>query len=551
MNPTQTLSLAPLPSVPRKATASLPSRKGGFKPRAGRSRRTGYFVKAVLALAVVAALGWGGRAWLWPRDAGSGDVLGTVTRGDLDVTVSEKGELESSKTITVKCEVEVEQIRLISIVPEGTHVKKGDEVVRFDADKLKRSLAEQEIKYKQAEAKAEAARQEVEVQNNKNESEIAKAKLALTLADLDLEKYIKGEYQADVDDKNGLIKLADRELQDAEEKLKHYKTFVKNGFGTPEQLRLKQLEVDRARNNLDRDKAKLMVLENYTRKRQEAELYEKAAEAKRELQRTASISKANMAKAAADKESAEVVSKLEKEQLERAQKQMECVVVKAPEDGIVVYAQTRYWDPSTRIQPGNMVSFQQPIFKLPELDKMQVKVKIHESKVKKIQKGQKAEIRVDAYPNKVLSGTVQSVATLANGGSPWMPNSVKEFETIVTVDALPPGASLKPGMSAEVSVKANYLSGVTLVPVQAVAERAGQHVVYVSAGRNLERRDVTVGETNEKFVEIKDGLEVGEQICLDARARSAAELKGDEPKASEDKAGPPPREKTPPTPASP
>jgi len=238
------------------------------------------------------------------------------------------------------------------------------------------------------------------------------------------------------------------------------------------------------------------------------------------------------------------VAKLEKEQLERAQKQMDCVVVKSPEDGIIVYAQTRWWDASTRIQPGNMVSFQQPIFKLPELDKMQVKVKIHESKVKKIQKGQKAEIRVDAYPNKVLSGTVQSVATLANGGSPWMPNAVKEFETIVTVDVLPPGASLKPGMSAEVSIKANYLPSVTLVPVQAVAERAGQHVVYVSAGRNVERRDVTVGESNEKFVEIKEGLEVGEQICLDARARSAAEVKGDEPKASDDKASSPSGEKT-------
>jgi RND family efflux transporter MFP subunit len=536
MNPVPPLSLTPLASLPTKSVAPPRAINGAPKRRPGRGRWIRYLVKGTIVLVVATGLGWGGRTWLWPSDVAIADVLGMVTRGDLDVTVSEKGELESSKTITVKCEVEVEQIRLISIVPEGTRVKQGDEVVRFDADKLKRSLAEQEIKYKQAEAKAEAARQEVEVQNNKNDSEIAKAKLALTLADLDLEKYIKGEYQADVDDKNGLIKLAERELQDAEEKLKYYRTFVKNGFGTPEQLRLKQLEVDRARNNLDRDKAKLMVLETFTRKRQEAELYEKAAEAKRELQRTANTSKANIAKAVADRESAEVVAKLEKEQLERAQRQMDCVVVKAPEDGIVVYAQTRWWDASTRIQPGNMVSFQQPIFKLPELDKMQVKVKIHESKVKKIQKGQKAEIRVDAYPNKVLTGTVLSVATLADGGRPWMPNAVKEFETIITVDAVPAEASLKPGMSAEVGIKANYLSNVTMVPVQAVAERAGQHVVYVSAGRNLDRRDVTVGETNEKFVEIKAGLEVGEQICLDARARSAAEMKGEDPKASEDKA---------------
>src|SRR5438445_12644428 len=86
MNPIQPLSLAPLPM---KSTASSPSGNGSFKRRAGRVRRTGFLVKAALALAAVAALGWGGRAWLWPKDAGNGDVLGTVTRGDLDITVSE------------------------------------------------------------------------------------------------------------------------------------------------------------------------------------------------------------------------------------------------------------------------------------------------------------------------------------------------------------------------------------------------------------------------------------------------------------------------------
>lgn len=477
--------------------------------------------------------------WFWPRATGATEVLATVTEANLPIIVTERGELESAKTTTVKCEVEVEQIKIVSILPEGTHVKKDEEVVRFDADKLKRGLAEQEIKYKQAEGKAEAARQELEVQTNKADSEIAKAKLALTLAELDLEKYIKGEYQADVDDKQGAIKLAERELQDAEEKLRHYRDFVKKGFGTPEQLRLKQLEVDRARNNLDRDKAKLMVLEQFTRKRQEAELYEKAAEAKREVKRADSCGKANIAKAKADLESADVVAKLEKEQLQRAQKQLELAVVKAPEDGILVYAQTRFWDPNSRIQAGNLVSFQQPLFKLPDLEKMQVKVKIHESKVKKIRAGQKAEIRVDALPNKVLSGTVQSVATLADGTRPWMPNAVKEYETIVSVDQLPAEASLKPGMTAEVAIKANFLSNVTLVPVQAVAEHAGQHFVYVNAGRSVERREVTIGESNEKFVEIKAGLEVDEQVYLDARARSTAEAKAEGAKEEKPPVPPP------------
>ncbi len=218
----------------------------------------------VLALA---ALAWGARHWVWPAQAAAAEITVAAVRGDLPIVVTERGELESSKTITAKCEVEVEQIKIVSILPEGTHVKKDDEVVRLDTEKLKRTLAEQEVKYNTAAGKYAAARQELEVQKNKAETDTAKAQLALTLAELDLEKYVKGEYQADLDEKKGNIKLAEKELQDTEEKLKHYQMFVKKGFGTPEQLRLKELEVEKARNFLERDKAKLEVLEKYARKR--------------------------------------------------------------------------------------------------------------------------------------------------------------------------------------------------------------------------------------------------------------------------------------------
>src|SRR5262249_33174974 len=174
--------------------------------------------------------------WVLPRRSAGVELTGTVTRGDLPIVVTERGDLESSKTITAKCEVEFsgEQqrspgLKIISILPEGTHVKKGDVVVELDSDKLKRTLAEQEVKYNTAQGKFEAACQEHEVQKNKAESEVAKAKLALKLADLDLVKYVMGEYLADLDEKKGAIKLAEKELQDAEEKLTHFQAFVKKG----------------------------------------------------------------------------------------------------------------------------------------------------------------------------------------------------------------------------------------------------------------------------------------------------------------------------------
>jgi RND family efflux transporter MFP subunit len=185
-----------------------------------------------------------------------------------------------------------------------------------------------------------------------------------------------------------------------------------------------------------------------------------------------------------------------------------------------------------------MVMFQQPLFQLPELDHMQVKVMIHESKVKKIAEGQKAEVRVDAYPNRVLHGTVKRVATLSDSNDSWRRGGVKEYETIVTIDDLPDDAALKPGMNAEVAIKTNHLTDVLLVPVQAVTEIEGQHFVYIKRAGGVERREVSVGESNEKFIEITSGLEGGEPVTLDARARGEADSKSSKPKAPE--AGPPP-----------
>ena len=179
-----------------------------------------------------------------------------------------------------------------------------------------------------------------------------------------------------------------------------------------------------------------------------------------------------------------------------------------------------------------MVSFQQHLFKLPDLNQMQVKVRVHESKVKKIKVGQKAEIRVDAYPNQVLHGTVKTVATLADSEGIWSRGNVKEYETMVDIADLPAEAGLKPGMTAEVSIKVNHLSDVLLVPVQAVTERQGQHFVYAQEPQGVVRREVTVGETNEQFVEIKEGLEEDERVCLDARARSCAGIQGRAPRDS-------------------
>jgi HlyD family secretion protein len=501
------------------ALAPAPARRGRF----GRVARN-----AVAAAAVTLGAAWAASHWLTAPSAASTEITAHVTRAPLPITVTERGEMESSKTVDARCEVEGYQNKIVEILPEGTRVTKDQVVVRFDAADITRKVSEHQVKVKQAEGKAKATYEELDIAKNKGESEVAKADLTLKLADLDRVKYIEGEYLVEVEDKKGAIALAHKELEESKDRLVNYRKFVKKGFGTPEQLAWREQEVARAEYNLKRDEAKLEVLEKFTRQRQEVELRAKAEEAVRDLQRTKRSSNATVAKADTDHEAAEETARLEKNELERLQKQLDGCVVRAPQDGILVYSKDRYYDPSARIQAGAMVHFQQTLFSLPDLARMQVKVKIHESMVKKVKPEQKAEIRIDAFPNLVLEGTVDTVSMLADSRGYWDEGGVKEYVTIVKIDDVP-DVGIKPGMTAEVKVKVTEVADALIVPVEAVTEREGKHYAYVLDDRGkAERRTLSVGDNNDKFIQVQQGLSEGEPVALNARARMASETKASE-----------------------
>ena len=67
-----------------------------------------------------------------------------------------------------------------------------------------------------------------------------------------------------------------------------------------------------------------------------------------------------------------------------------------------------------------------------------------------------------------------------------------------------------------------------MVPVQAIAEHKGEFFAFVDHPPVIERRKVKVGDTNEKMVQVLDGLKEGERVTLDARSRAVAEFKLDE-----------------------
>jgi hypothetical protein len=60
----------------------------------------------VLGAVVVVPLLWGASRWLLSGSEQAAEITATVTQAELPIIVTERGELESSKTLDVRCEVE-------------------------------------------------------------------------------------------------------------------------------------------------------------------------------------------------------------------------------------------------------------------------------------------------------------------------------------------------------------------------------------------------------------------------------------------------------------
>ena len=487
---------------------------------------SGWLTKAGFALglvAIVAGAGWYAKEKGYFAAKMEPVLTAPVNRGDLVITVTERGELESSQSLQINCEIEGGG-KLVNILPEGTKVTKGQEVARFDIDALSKAINLQEVKCGQADGKIKTAQGDLEVQKNKADSEIDKAELAKELADLDLASYEPGDYKVETDKRQGALEKAKKDLKEADDALEFNKSLVKKGLAQPLQLRALELNRDATKLMVSQLEADKNLLEQFTYKRKMIELRAKAKEAEQELIRTKKSQDAATEKVAGELVAAQKTAEFENQELARLKAQLDKCIVRAPGDGIVIYFNQRYWDPSSRIQPGGTLHFQQPIFTLPDLNKMKVKLKIHESVVKKVSPNLTATMQVEAMSKQVLRGKVTMVASVAENDQ-WRGGGVKEYMTEVSIEDLPPEAGLRPGMSAEVKILVKTVPSALTVPVQAVTESDGKHVAYVVTAGEVERRIVEVGENNERLIQVKTGLSEGDLVALDARVRAAAELK--------------------------
>ena len=475
-----------------------------------------YFIRAIFILGLLAAVVFGIYQVQDNGHAEDEDQAATyiVKRRTLEDRVVERGTVESQKTVYGKCEVD-RSVKITFIVPEGSHVDKDDIVVKFETSEIDTEIKEKEVEVNTARGKLAEAHEALEIQKYKNATDIDAAKLEYDLAVIDLKTYKEGTHVADKRDLERAISEAKAELEKVTREKENIETLVKKGYRTPQQLKEYKLREQLYRNQVDRDTQKLRVLTDFTWERQVTELAAKVRDGERKLDAAKKTAEAEIRKAQAAIDNAKSGVTILEGQLEQVKQLREKCTLRAEQAGTVAYANERWYDASRRIREGTEVYSGRNVYYLPDMTRMQVKAKIHESVVDRVKMDQKATIRLDAFSDHRLSGTVKSVAGMAS--SSW--TSVQNYDTIILIDELPKDLETKPGMTAEVDILVDTYEDVLAVPVGAITEHFSQTYVYVNNGGKFERRRVETDRTTHSFVEITDGLEEGDVVALDAYQR--------------------------------
>jgi HlyD family secretion protein len=504
-------------------------------------------------------------------------ILHKVRLEPLQLTVVERGALESADNREVHCRVrggtKATDLRIKWVIDDGAQVKQGERLMEIEDSALQDQLKAQKIVVDQARSAMIAAEQQYKITVSQNDSNIRNAEIAVILAELDLKKYLEGDYLQSLRAIEGAIKVAEADFNLQKERMawadrmKSRDYFSQSQFNS-EESRLRSLEVA-----WEKAKEDKRVLEDYTKKRTVTDLTTKLDEAKKILEREKDKAKAEEIKAESERQAKKSVFEQEEDKYEDIEEQIRRCIITAPQDGMVVYfvsEQSRYGSGSQQsiIAQGEPVREGQKLMRIPDLRRMLVNTKVHEAMVSRIKgdiwqptgfvdtlraammftpdgltrllgqhavpdirdrmrdyemkrvfDGMRASIRIDAFPDRTLQGHVKSVATVASQQD-WMSADVKLYQTMVAIDESL--ENLKPGMSAEVTI---FVEGtgeqVLTVPIQAVvggAEMGRKRKVYVNTPEGPKDRDVVLGLSNEKVVEVKEGLKEGEEVIINPRA---------------------------------
>jgi len=170
------------------------------------------------------------------------------------------------------------------------------------------------------------------------------------------------------------------------------------------------------------------------------------------------------------------------------------IVVRAPMDGVI---------DERNIIVGQAVEPNTTLFHLSNRTRMRVVGRVYEEDLEKMHVGQKAYVKLLAYPDKTFTGTVSLVG-------PTLDSNTRTVAIWIVLDNR--RGLLKPNLFARADIMLHAEKAALSVPSSAILEANGEKFVFVREGGKYRRVVVTVGASDDEYTAIDSQLVAGDEV---------------------------------------
>jgi len=444
-------------------------------------------------------------------------VVKIETRKELRSTVTSSGEVRPIQFMNLTSEVQgrIEEI----YVKEGDHVTKGQPLVRLDPNQLQSNTDAQLAAYQGAQDEVRVSQSQVTAAQNQFAQAQQQLNVAQVAVDSARQRVVSS--QTEVDRAQVEVNAATREKQrDAK--------LLESGV-------ISRQVYDEANDRLENAQAALRTAKANL---QSSQLGIRDAQARVAQQQVAvkdarrGVDTANLSVNSSQSRASQAAASLR-----GTRNQRDKTMQVAPINGVIAEIPSKV---GTFAVAGLSTT---ALMTIADMSTVNVEVKVDETSIDKVEVGQRAKIKVDAFGDKEIMGEVTQKTPLAVGKSQTTGGlstninvqEAKEFRVVIELKDLPNEIhdGLRPGMSATAEITTKTAENVIAVPLQAVIEKKPDASpsptlqgdapqpsdkpkmitgVYVLDGNKAKFVEVTTGIIGESDREILSGLKEGDEV---------------------------------------
>ena len=169
---------------------------------------------------------------------------------------------------------------------------------------------------------------------------------------------------------------------------------------------------------------------------------------------------------------------------------------KSPITGIINYLY---------VEVGEYADVGKPLAEIVNIDKIKINVRVPELDVRFVNLGQQTPLKIDAFPDRALTGTIDFVSFKADPAT-------KTFLVRTIIDN--PFYDIRPGMIGRVAFVRRLIADAVAVPLFTLVDKGGERIVFVEKDGVAQSRTISIGVIEGDRVQVTGGLNPGDHLIV-------------------------------------